>query len=387
MNEYLGMLAGVLILVPISVFVLRLIFKKSIMYNVSLLTIFFALSWGYLTFVVGKTGIKNLYWAGAAGIILGVIIYLYIYRLMTRPLVKSIGEVKQISDGDLKIKIVENKSKNELGILNNSLIKLIENLTDIISKIDMGASQVSAASEQMSSNSQQLSQGANEQASSVEEISSTMEEMASNIENNTTNSLETEKIALLVFESIKKMKVATEETLQSAHDIAGKITIINDIAFQTNILALNAAVEAARTGEHGKGFAVVASEVRKLAERSKFAADEIVSLAEKSVKLTEGGMGFMNTLMPEVEKTTRLVQEITAASQEQNNGATQVNNAIQQLNQVTLQNASSSEQLATNAEELSSQAEQLKELISYFKLDEGKNVKTRFKKALNALSK
>lgn len=195
-----------------------------------------------------------------------------------------------------------------------------------------------------------------------------MEEMAANIQQNTDNAQEADKISQKVQSGVQKVGSAAQESLLSIRNISEKIGIINDIAFQTNILALNAAVEAARAGEHGKGFAVVAAEVRKLAERSKLAADEIVTLSGQSVEVTESASDLMGNLVPEIEKTAKLVQEIAAASMEQSSGADQVNSAIQQLNQVTQQNAAASEELATSSEELSSQAEQLKELISYFKL-------------------
>jgi methyl-accepting chemotaxis protein len=221
---------------------------------------------------------------------------------------------------------------------------------------------------QMSSASQQLSQGANEQASGAEEVSSSMEQMAANIQQNTDNAQEADKISQRVSDGVQKVGSAAQESLISIRNISDKIGIINDIAFQTNILALNAAVEAARAGEHGKGFAVVAAEVRKLAERSKIAADEIVSLSAKSVNVTESASKLMGNLIPEIEKTAKLVQEIAAASMEQSTGADQVNSAIQQLNQVTQQNAAASEEMATSSEELSSQAEQLKDIISFFRL-------------------
>jgi methyl-accepting chemotaxis protein len=152
-------------------------------------------------------------------------------------------------------------------------------------------------------------------------------------------------------------------------DIASKISIIEEIARQTNLLALNAAIEAARAGEHGKGFAVVASEVRKLAERSQTAAAEINQLSASSIKVAEKAGEMLNKIVPDIQRTAELVQEISASSNEQNSGAEQINGAIQQLNSVIQQNASASEEMSSTAEELSSQAEQLQETMSFFKLD------------------
>lgn len=193
-----------------------------------------------------------------------------------------------------------------------------------------------------------------------------MEEMTANIQQNTENAQRTDRISHKVSQGVKEVGLASKESLVSIKNIAEKISIINDIAFQTNILALNAAVEAARAGEHGRGFAVVAAEVRKLAERSKLAADEIVLLASKSVAVTEGSAKLLETLIPEIGETARLVQEITSASLEQSSGANQVNNAIQQLNQVVQQNAGTSQQMAISSEELKSFADGLKETIRYF---------------------
>jgi methyl-accepting chemotaxis protein len=213
-----------------------------------------------------------------------------------------------------------------------------------------------------------LSQGASEQASSLEEISSTMEEIAGNVSNNTSNAQQTAAIATKSSTGIKEVSEAAKGSLDAVNDIATKISVINDIAFQTNILALNAAVEAARAGEYGRGFAVVAGEVRKLAELSKKAADDIVVQANNSVEVTQQAGGKMFNIIPEIEKTAHLTEEISAASMEQSNGVDQVNNAIQQLNHVTQQNATVSEEMASSSEEMSSQAQNLKDMIAYFKL-------------------
>jgi len=278
-----------------------------------------------------------------------------------------VGVVNKVADGDLTVKFYSQKGLRGLML---TMSKMVSQLTQVISNVVSGSDNIASASQQMSSGAQQLSQGATEQASSAEEISSTIEEIAANIQQNSENSQETEKIAVSSSEGLKKVSVAAQESMNSVKQIADKITIINDIAFQTNILALNAAVEAARAGEHGKGFAVVAQEVRKLAERSKVAAEEIDHLSKSSVQVTEEASDMFEKIIPDIEKTVKLVQEITAASLEQNNGTDQVNGAVQQLNSVTQQNAASAEEMATSSEELSSQADQLRQLVQYFKINE-----------------
>ncbi len=309
------------------------------------------------------------------GIIVGLAIALLLGVLITRmisaPLIKGVSFAQTVAEGNLTAEL-ENEiivRKDEVGQLGNAMQNMVDKLKEIIGSVMLGSDNIASASLQMSSGSQQVSQGASEQASSAEEVSSSMEEMAANIQQNTDNAQEADKISQKVQEGVSKVGAASQDSLVSIKDIAEKINIINDIAFQTNILALNAAVEAARAGEQGRGFAVVAAEVRKLAERSKIAADEIVALASKSVSVTENASELMGGLIPEIEKTAKLVQEIAAASMEQTSGSDQVNTAIQQLNQVTQQNAAASEEMATSAEELSSQADQLKEIISYFRID------------------
>jgi len=247
----------------------------------------------------------------------------------------------------------------------------------VVGEVITASDNVAAGSLELSATAQQMSQGATEQAASAEEVSSSMEEMASSIRQNTDNAMQTEKISIKSSVDAKEGGKAVAETVAAMKEIATKISIIEEIARQTNLLALNAAIEAARAGEHGKGFAVVASEVRKLAERSQSAAGEISNLSTRSVAIAEQAGEMLTRMVPDIQKTSELVQEITAASKEQDTGAEQMTWSIQQLDQVIQQNASASEEMASTSEELSSQAEQLQHSISFFNIgNEGRRTVT-----------
>jgi methyl-accepting chemotaxis protein len=271
----------------------------------------------------------------------------------------------RVAEGDLTAHVAPRSERDRLG---TALSGMVRRLSQVIEEVRSGAAALSSAAAQVSATSQSLSQGTSEQAASVEETTSSLEQMTASISQNARNSRHSEETALKATADGQASGVAVREAVGAMQAIAERITIVEEIAYQTNLLALNAAIEAARAGEHGKGFAVVATEVRKLAERSQTAAKEIGGLASSSVKVAERSGQLLIALVPAIQQTADLVQEVAAASSEQAAGVTQINRALTTVDQVTQRNASASEELASTAEEMASQAESLQQLMGFFRI-------------------
>jgi methyl-accepting chemotaxis protein len=314
---------------------------------------------------------------------------LYVVRRALQPMQGMVAILKNIAEGDGNLLVRLNINQHdEVGEAAGHFDTFVNKLAHVVRGVMNVSHAVAAQSSQLSATIQQLSQGTTEQAASAEEASSSVEEMNATIRQNADNAQQTEKIAMKSSADAAESGRAVSEAVRAMKEIAAKISIIEEISRQTNLLALNAAIEAARAGEHGRGFAVVAAEVRKLAERSRVAAAEISQLSGTSVQVAERAGAMLAKLVPDIQKTAELVQEINAASKEQTMGSDQINVAIQQLNQVIQHNAGAAEEMSATAEELTAQAEQLQAGISHFKVDAGAQQaehpqKTKFSNALN----
>lgn len=295
-----------------------------------------------------------------------------ISRYINRTMKSLIGKLQECAGGrfvnDVPAEYL--KRTEEFGAAAHAVETLIVRMQDTIREIQRGAEEVNGASEGLASGSQVVAQGANSQAANAQEVSAAMEEMSANIDNNAERAKGSQELSQRLASRIAELGQQSRDSLESVETISSKILVISEIANQTNILALNAAVEAARAGEHGRGFSVVAAEVRKLAERSNDAANEIVALSAQSREATQKSHATLDAILPDMDRTRALMEEIASASDEQRSGVSQINSALIQLNDVIQNNASASEQMSASAEKLSSEATRLKEAIAFFSLGE-----------------
>ncbi|TLX76625.1 methyl-accepting chemotaxis protein [Labilibacter sediminis] len=368
-------------MLPLGYWVLKLIFRRSVILTISLLNLLIIYTTSILYYIVGSFGLQQLLWAVPLALGVAVVVYYYIKKIIQIPLVKAIDQLNNIAEGDLNITNVKDldADKDELGSLSNSIQKLAFVLKHLMKEISKSSNKLSKSSLKLADNTKLMAQGTGRQAASSQELSSTMEEIASMVGENADNAYHTNKLSNANKGNLKELFDLSEKINNAVKGITDNTKIINDIAEHTNILALNASVEAARAGSAGKGFSVVAKEVRKLAERSQEAADQINTMSAESVRLVEQSTHLFEQMLPQLEKSSDMVSNISAASSDQKSGIEQINRALQDLNNITQHNASTSEDIAFTSEQLKDLSERLKDSLQFFKVTSATSEKAKTK--------
>nr|WP_321411818.1 methyl-accepting chemotaxis protein [uncultured Carboxylicivirga sp.] len=368
MNEFIKQGIIAIATIPVAYLLLRIIFRKSIMFTFSFYIVLFILFISYTSYFKPLLQGWQSFIVTVINITIGFIVFSYLNKLLRKPLDEAIKQANHLANGEININIEKSELKNELGVLTNSLFNLKSQLMTIITDTHKSINKFEELAKQLKTTSIHVTSGINEQASSLEELSSTMEEMASNIASNNLNSQKASQYASETQEEVIAVHDASMKSLTAVSAIAQQINMITDIAFQTNILSLNAAVEAANAGANGKGFSVVAAEVRKLADKSKEVAASISKEAENSLQLTNFVGDRFEEVVPKIEKSTESIHEISSAGLQQNAGIEQMNEAMQIISQKANGATFVADQMMNNSTDIEDEVKILKKNISYFKV-------------------
>lgn len=361
-----GILAGSIL----AVFSIWKFFRGSFMFKMAILYFTWGVTLLYYAYLILAVNMMNIIWSVVLACVHFVLINVYIDRKIKKPLDNVILDVNEMATGviDFRFDEAASRQNDEIGALTRNFFSTTQKLKEVISSFYRSTMMLANASDELNATAQSISHGASDQAANIEQMSSSVEQIAASIVTNSSNTKETRGLAKKTAEQSEEGGRAVEKALESIRQIAEKINLIEDVAYQTNLLALNAAIEAARAGEHGKGFAVVAGEVRKLAEKSQVAAQEIGRLAKEGVWVADMAGNLFREILPNIDKTSQLVQSIAVASDEQDLAMRQFAQGVEQLASVATSNSSASEELAATSEALNMEARNLNSAITFFKL-------------------